>query len=196
MKIACIDNYDSFVYNLVRYLKSDQEKPEVRIFRNTAIDFDYLDECDGILLSPGPGIPIEAGALMELIARFHKSKSILGICLGHQALGEFFGAKLEQCPEPIHGKASEINRILASPIFNQLPKKMQVGRYHSWRICLEEESELLVTSTSADQTIQSIQHKHLPLFGVQFHPESVLTPHGKQLIANWIQFLKHEKTIN
>lgn len=190
MKIACIDNYDSFVYNLVRYLKTDATQPEVRVFRNTAIDFDYLQSCDGILLSPGPGIPSEAGDLLKVIEQFHQSKSILGICLGHQAIGEFFGASLEQCAAPIHGKADQLMVKSSSDLFQHLDSTIQIGRYHSWRICLENEQQLRVTGISSDQTIQAIQHQTLPLFGVQFHPESILTPHGKQLISNWINTLK------
>jgi anthranilate synthase component II len=190
MKIACIDNYDSFVYNLVRYLKTDENQPTVRVFRNTDIDYDYLQTCDGILLSPGPGIPSETGDLLRVIEQFHQSKSILGICLGHQALGEFFGAKLEQCAAPIHGKADQLFLKNNSELFQQLDASIQIGRYHSWRIRLENEQHLSVTGISSDGTIQAIQHQTLPLFGLQFHPESILTPQGKTMISNWIKTLK------
>lgn len=193
MKIACIDNYDSFVFNLVRYLKTAQENLEVRVFRNTEIDFDYLASCDGILLSPGPGIPSEAGKLMAVIEQFHTTKSMLGVCLGHQALGEFFGANLEQCAQPIHGKSDLIKQLLPSPIFKNIHAQMEVGRYHSWRVRLSGNEPLIVTSQSADHTIMSIQHQTLPIYGVQFHPESILTPNGKQMISNWIKTLTHEK---
>lgn len=190
MKIACIDNYDSFVFNLVRYLKTNAHQPEVRVFRNTAIDFDYLATCDGILLSPGPGIPQEAGQLMEVIHRFHATKSIFGVCLGHQALGEYFGAALEQCVAPVHGKADEMFVEQPSVLFQQLSETLTIGRYHSWRIRLENESELQVLGRTPDGTIQAIQHQSLPIYGVQFHPESILTPTGKTMIANWINTLQ------
>lgn len=190
MKIACIDNYDSFVFNLVRYLKNDPEQPEVRVFRNTAIDYAFLDQCDGILLSPGPGIPSEAGELMQVIDRYASSKSILGVCLGHQAIGEYFGAKLEQCPTPVHGKADELIRIGESVIYQQLENRFQVGRYHSWRIRITDPEALRVTGVATDETILSMEHSSLPIYGVQYHPESILSPQGKQIISNWIQTLK------
>jgi anthranilate synthase component 2 len=190
MKIACIDNYDSFVFNLVRYLKTDPEQPEVRVFRNTAVDYNFLDACDGILLSPGPGIPSEAGAMMEVIDRYHSTKSLFGVCLGHQAIGEYFGAQLEQCAEPIHGKADEMHQIGQSEIYQDLKGPLSVGRYHSWRIRLNGNEPLRITGISSDDTIQSLQHRSLPVYGVQFHPESILTPAGRNIVSNWIKSLK------
>ncbi len=193
MKIACIDNYDSFVFNLVRYLKTDPAQPEVRVFRNTQIDYNYLDSCDGILLSPGPGIPNEAGELMTVISNYHQTKSMLGVCLGHQALGEFFGGDLEQCTAPVHGKADKMAIDQSAVLFQELDHAQEIGRYHSWRIRLNNEEALRITGRSKDQTIQAFQHQQLPIYGVQFHPESILTPNGKTMISNWIKSLKNEK---
>ena len=221
MKIAVIDNFDSFVFNLVRYIKEEQH--EVVVQRNNRIDFEVLESADGILLSPGPGIPSEAGDLLEVIKRFHAkkpiltdgkydkiilspgpgipeeagilldlikkyapTKSILGVCLGHQAIAEYFGDVLIPCPEPIHGKASRITISKESGIFQNLPAEIEVGRYHSWQTRILPSSELEVTASTHDSVVMAIQHRTVPTIGVQFHPESILTPSGRKMIQNWL----------
>lgn len=184
MKIAVIDNFDSFVFNLVRYIKEEQH--EVVVQRNNRIDFEVLESADGILLSPGPGIPSEAGDLLEVIKRFHAKKPILGVCLGHQAIAEHFGDVLIPCPEPIHGKASRITIAKESGIFQNLPTEIEVGRYHSWQTRILPSSELEVTASTHDSVVMAIQHRTVPTIGVQFHPESILTPSGRKMIQNWL----------
>jgi anthranilate synthase component II len=189
MKLAVIDNYDSFVYNLVRYLRESGGVTEVQVMRNTSVDFDAIHAADGILLSPGPGIPQEAGALMQVLETFSHQKPILGVCLGHQAIGEFFGARLEKAPKIYHGKSTEIDVQIDSGLFKQLSPKIQVGRYHSWQVADLPEA-LQPTAVDDGGNVMALEHKQLPIFGVQFHPESVLTPDGRQIIQNWINELK------
>lgn len=185
MKIAVIDNFDSFVFNLVRYIR--EEGHEVSIQRNNQIDFEILESADAILLSPGPGIPSEAGKLTEVIQRFHGRKPILGVCLGHQAIATHFGDSLIPCPEPVHGKSSRITFIPESSIFQNLPKEIEVGRYHSWQTEISSSSELEITASTEDAIVMAIQHKTHPTIGVQFHPESILTPYGRKMIQNWLK---------
>ncbi|MES2558028.1 MAG: aminodeoxychorismate/anthranilate synthase component II [Bacteroidota bacterium] len=189
MKIAVIDNFDSFVYNLVRYVR-ECEDVDVFVQRNNAIDYDLLDQCDAILLSPGPGIPDEAGELKPIIRRYSGTKGMLGVCLGHQAIAEVFGAKLEPCPVPIHGKASAVFIDKEEPLFAGLPETIDVGRYHSWQVGQEENAELKITARTADQTIMAFRHVSHPTIGIQFHPESILTPTGRTMITNWINSLR------
>lgn len=185
MKIAVIDNFDSFVFNLIRYIR--EEKHEVFVQRNNRIDFEILESADAILLSPGPGIPSEAGKLLEVIQRFHGRKPILGVCLGHQAIATHFGDTLIPCPEPIHGKSSRITITKESGIFQNLPKELEVGRYHSWQTEISPSSELEITAATEDAVVMAIQHKIHPTVGVQFHPESILTPLGRKMIQNWLK---------
>lgn len=189
MKIAVIDNFDSFVYNLVRYVR-ECEDVSVVVQRNNAVDYDLLDQCDAILLSPGPGIPDEAGELKTIIQRYSGKKGILGVCLGHQAIAEVFGAKLEQCEVPIHGKASAMFIDRKESLFAGLPETIDVGRYHSWQVKQEENAELMITARTADQTIMALRHVSHPTVGIQFHPESILTPTGRTIITNWIHSLR------
>lgn len=184
MKIAVIDNFDSFVFNLVRYIKEEQH--EVVIQRNNRLDFEILESADAILLSPGPGIPSEAGNLSEVIKRFHGKKPILGVCLGHQAIAEHFGDSLIPSPEPVHGLASRITISKKSGIFQNLPAEIEVGRYHSWQTRISPSSELEVIASTYDSVVMAIQHKTAPTIGVQFHPESILTPSGRKMIQNWL----------
>lgn len=184
MKIAVIDNFDSFVFNLIRYIK--EEGHEVFVQRNNQIDFNTLESADAILLSPGPGIPSQAGELLEVIKRFHGRKPILGVCLGHQAIATHFGDSLIRCSAPIHGKPSRITITKESAIFQNLPREMDVGRYHSWQTQISASSELEITALTEDAIIMAIQHKTHPTIGVQFHPESILTPHGRKMIQNWL----------
>ena len=186
MKIVVIDNFDSFVYNLVRYVR---ELPgvEVIVQRNNAVDFPTLDTCDAILLSPGPGIPDEAGALKEVIRTYSGRKKMLGVCLGHQAIAEVFGGKLKSCPEPVHGKASLIAVSPQEQLFAGLPEELEVGRYHSWQVDGDAlPSALKITAAASDGTIMALRHESHQTSGVQFHPESILTPHGRAMIANWV----------
>lgn len=185
MKIGVIDNFDSFVFNLVRYLR-ESSNAEVIVQRNNNIDYEVLDTCDMLLLSPGPGIPEEAGELINVIKKYSGKKKILGICLGHQAISEVFGAKLEQCNTPLHGKSSIVNHLLEDSLFKNISKEFQVGRYHSWKVNNEITEDLETIAVSEEQDIMAIRHKDFDVKGIQFHPESILTPQGRKIIENWI----------
>ena len=185
MKIIIIDNYDSFVYNLSHLIK--EFGVEVTVKRNDQFKLEDIDNFDKILLSPGPGIPEEAGLLMDVIRTYAGKKPILGVCLGEQAIGEVFGGKLTNLDDVFHGIQSQIKLTVSDYLFEGLPSKIQVGRYHSWIVdknslpdCLE------VTAVSEEGYIMALRHKTLDIRGVQFHPESVLTPDGKQILYNWI----------
>ncbi len=185
MKIAVIDNYDSFTYNLVHLVRS--LNVEVDVVRNDKFKIEDLSCYDKILLSPGPGIPSEAGLLLNVIKAYAGKKPLLGVCLGHQAIAEVFGGTLRNLQNVYHGVATPCRVVADDILFNGLPKEFEVGRYHSWVVdrstlpsCLE------VTSESPDGEIMSLRHRELDVRGVQFHPESVLTPVGKQIISNWI----------
>lgn len=191
MKIAVINNFDSFVFNLVRYLT--EEGCDVEVFRNDQVSFSSLESTDGILLSPGPGIPSEAGALKKVIAHFVETKPMLGVCLGHQAIAEHFGYSLELAEQPIHGKASLARQVVASPLFDGVPESFNVGRYHSWVVEQPLHGVLKETVRTADE-IMAFEHEKLPIYGVQFHPESILTPDGRTIIRNWIQTVQNSKT--
>ncbi|PZD79713.1 aminodeoxychorismate/anthranilate synthase component II [Mesonia sp. K7] len=182
--VIIIDNYDSFVYNLYHYL--DSLDAEVTIVRNDEVDLDEIAHYDKILLSPGPGLPSEAGMLCEIIKNYYLSKNIFGVCLGQQAIAEVFGGTLKNLHKVYHGvahqiKVSENHGIL----FSKLPKEFKVGRYHSWTID-QLPKGFITTSVDENREIMSIQHQSLPIYGVQFHPESILTQHGKQIIKNWL----------
>jgi anthranilate synthase component II len=192
MKILVFDNYDSFTYNLVHLVeKITHEKVEVH--RNDQITLEKVKEYDKIILSPGPGIPEEAGLLLPLIKEYAASKSILGVCLGHQAIGEAFGGKLENLDEVYHGVATQIKTKsekikVESPLFKGLPAEIEVGRYHSWIVSDENfPAELEVTARDENNYIMGLQHKKYDVQGVQFHPESVLTPDGETIIRNWLK---------
>lgn len=185
-KIIVIDNYDSFTYNLVHYLE-DIVQEEVAVVRNDALDFDAIKNFERIVLSPGPGIPKESGELMKVIDLFHKEKKILGVCLGHQAIGEYFGAKLKNMDQVFHGVSRKTKVLIADPIFNDLPKELNCGRYHSWIIDNKNfPDDLSVLAIDEENNIMAVRHQSLAIYGVQFHPESILTVGGKQLLKNWI----------
>jgi len=187
IKILVIDNYDSFVYNLVHYLQ--ELDCEVTVRRNDKFYLEEAENYDKILLSPGPGIPDEAGLLKEIIQRYATSKPILGVCLGQQAIGEVFGGKLENLSKVFHG-VSTIATIISEnePLFKGLDKEIEIGRYHSWVVSREDFPEVLeITSVDENGQIMSVRHKFYDVCGVQFHPESVLTPMGKQIIKNWVE---------
>jgi len=187
MKIAVIDNYDSFTYNLVHYL--EDLGAEVIVLRNDEFDLEELESFQKILLSPGPGIPDEAGLLKEVIKHFAKTKSILGICLGQQAIGEVFGGSLTNLEKVYHGVATKVKiEVEDESLFKDIPKEFEVGRYHSWVVSNEDFPEdLEITSKDENGEIMSLRHRKYNLKGVQFHPESVLTPHGKTILKNWLE---------
>jgi len=185
-KILVIDNYDSFTYNLVHYLQD--LKCEVTVYRNDEFDIDEVKKFDKILLSPGPGVPDEAGLLKEVIKTYSPSKSILGVCLGQQAIGEVFGGSLTNLDKVYHGVATNVTILVDDEtLFNGLEKQIEVGRYHSWVINPQDFPESLeITSVDENGQIMSVRHRTLDVKGVQFHPESVLTPHGKKMLENWV----------
>ncbi len=187
MKILVLDNYDSFTYNLVRYVR-ELCNAEVDVFRNDKISLNEIDKYDKIILSPGPGIPNEAGILKDLIAEYGSKKSILGICLGCQAIGEVYGASLENMEKVYHGIASQIKITdKEEKLFRNIPINIKVGRYHSWIISRDSlPKDLIMTSEDEDGNIMGIRHKDYDVSGVQFHPESILTPEGKKMIYNFI----------
>jgi anthranilate synthase component 2 len=185
MKIVVIDNYDSFTYNLVHYL--EDLNAEVTVFRNDEFELDELEKFDKILLSPGPGIPSEAGLLKDVIKKYAATKSIFGVCLGLQAIGEVFGGTLTNLEKVYHGVATKVTLTEDDFIFNDLPKETEVGRYHSWVVSTENLPEdLIVTSIDENGQIMSIKHAKYDVRGVQYHPESVLTPNGKKILENWL----------
>lgn len=185
-KIAVIDNYDSFVYNLVHYL--EELDCEVTVFRNDQFHIEDLKDFDKILLSPGPGIPEEAGLLKQVIQSYAATKPIFGVCLGQQAIGEVFGGSLTNLKEVFHGVASNVSLTTKTePLFKGLKSNFDVGRYHSWVVSKENFPESLeITSLDDTGEIMSIRHKEFDICGVQYHPESVLTPDGKTIIKNWV----------
>lgn len=185
MKIIIIDNYDSFTYNLSHLIK--ELGAEVTVFRNDRFELSDLEPFDKIVLSPGPGIPSEAGLLLDVIHAYAGKKPILGVCLGHQAIGEAFGGKLENLSEVFHGVATPCNIVTDDPIFSGLERTITIGRYHSWVVSHEKFPDCLeVTAVSDDGQIMALRHKTMNIHGIQFHPESVLTPDGKTMIKNFI----------
>lgn len=187
MKIVIIDNYDSFTYNLSHLLK--ELGVEVEVVRNDKFELKDLEQYDKIVLSPGPGIPSEAGLLLDVIRTYAGRKPILGVCLGHQAIGEVFGASLENLKEVYHGVQTEGTQMGNDYIFDGLPERVMMGRYHSWVVAKDSVPECLeVTAMSDDGEIMAMRHRQYDIHGIQFHPESVLTPEGKTIVGN---FLKH-----
>lgn len=186
MKTVIIDNYDSFTYNLAHLVK--ELGAEVSVVRNDQFRLSELKLFDKIILSPGPGIPTEAGLLMDVIDAYASVKPILGVCLGHQAIGEYFGGKLTNLSQVFHGIASIISITAPDYIYKELPAQVQVGRYHSWVVDNEGLPDCLeVTSVSEEGQIMSLRHKQYDVRGIQYHPESVLTPEGRKIIANWLK---------
>ena len=185
MKIVIIDNYDSFTYNLSHLVK--ELGAEVTVLRNDSFPIEELETYDKILLSPGPGIPKEAGLLLEVIRTYAGKKPILGVCLGEQAIGEVFGGKLTNLSEVYHGIQSPIRITASNYLFERLPEEILVGRYHSWVIDRENFPDALeITAVSQEGYIMALRHKDFDVQGIQFHPESVLTPDGKKIISNWL----------
>lgn len=185
-KLIIIDNYDSFTYNLY-HLVREIGGYEIEVHRNDKINLDDIESFDKIILSPGPGIPEEAGLLLPIIRRYAPTKSILGVCLGHQAIGEAFGGKLENLTQVYHGIQTPIKLTGDDYIFKRLNTPFLVGRYHSWVISPNHFPESLeITAESEEKQIMAIKHKEYDVHGIQFHPESVLTPQGRIIIENFL----------
>ncbi|MEO0789537.1 MAG: aminodeoxychorismate/anthranilate synthase component II [Bacteroidota bacterium] len=193
MKILVLDNYDSFVYNLVQYLE-EETGGEVDVYRNDQISLDQVDQYDMILLSPGPGVPSEAGIMPQIIKQYDDSKIIFGVCLGHQAIGEAYGAKIYNLAEVYHGIETDMVRTDAeSVILNDVAKEFRAGRYHSWSIKPDTLPEdLIVTAYDAQGAIMAVRHKDKDVFGVQFHPESILTAEGRKMIKNLVSYVRQK----
>ena len=196
MKIVIIDNYDSFTYNLSHLVK--ELGAEVTVLRNDQFQLEELEQFNKIILSPGPGIPSEAGLLLDVIRTYAGKKPILGVCLGHQAIGEAFGGRLENLSSVFHGVATPCHIISDDPIFSGIERDITIGRYHSWVVsrqglpeCLEvtaesDEGLRVGDGTSGMGQIMALRHKTMNIRGIQFHPESVLTPDGKKMLQNWM----------
>ena len=186
MNILVIDNYDSFTFNLVHLL--NETGHEATVWRNDKFELSDVNAFDKILLSPGPGIPSESGLLLDVIRTYSETKSILGICLGMQAIAEVFGGELYNLVRPVHGRATEITVLdEQEKLFMNCPRNFNVGRYHSWAVKNDQVPEVLkVTASDSEQVIMALRHRSLDVRGVQFHPESVLTEHGKAMISNWL----------
>jgi anthranilate synthase component 2 len=194
MLILLIDNYDSFTYNLVHMMR---EHPGVSVVvkRNDQLSLNEVNDFEKIVLSPGPGLPSEAGLMPEIVRTFGASKKIFGVCLGHQCIGEIYGAKLKNLEAPVHGKATPIDLVLGSQgrssdaLFRGLPDSFEVGRYHSWVVDREEFPDDVLEVTAVDRSgeIMALRHRQHSVFGVQFHPESILTPLGVKIIQNIVE---------
>ena len=185
LRVVVIDNYDSFTYNLVHLVR--HLGATVTVYRNDQFALADLEDFDKIILSPGPGVPAEAGLLLDVIRTYAGRKPILGVCLGHQAIGEVFGGSLTNLSEVFHGVATEGTQLQNDPIFAGLPRRITMGRYHSWVVdrdtlppCLE------VTAESDEGYIMALSHRDYDIHGIQFHPESVLTPQGGTIVNNWL----------
>lgn len=188
MKILVLDNYDSFTYNLVQYIQEILGHP-VDVKRNDAISLEAVSEYDAIILSPGPGLPEEAGIMPGLIKKYASTKPILGVCLGHQAIGEAFGGKLENLADVFHGVETEVVvKDDEEPMFNELGGRFQAGRYHSWVVSQDNLPDcFIVTAEDQNGTIMAMRHKEYNVRGVQFHPESIMTTEGKKMLSNFFE---------
>ncbi len=187
--IAVIDNYDSFTYNLVHYLEDITNELPI-VFKNDKIEWDQLGKCSHIVLSPGPGLPSDSGELMEVIKKYYSTKNILGVCLGMQALGEFFGVKLKNLDQVQHGVQTKIfiEPFAGNKLYHKIPLEIEVGRYHSWVVDENHLPECIIpTAKDENGSLMSMQHISLPIYAVQYHPESIMTPEGKQILRNWLQ---------
>ena len=189
MKLLVLDNYDSFTYNLVHIIRELGYTRNLSIYRNDKIALEGVDQYDKILLSPGPGIPDEAGVMPELIKKYGASKSILGVCLGHQGIAEAFGGEIFNMPVVLHGVANKtIITDEQEPIFKSVPKTFMACRYHSWSVVPDSlNGDLRVTAVDEKENIMALSHRQFDVKGVQFHPESILTEHGITIIKNWLE---------
>lgn len=188
MNILLIDNYDSFTYNLSQYLEEEGgDDVEVTVWRNDQLGLDDVERFDKIVLSPGPGVPDEAGLLKAVIRRYAPTKPILGVCLGEQAIGEVFGAEIYNLNTVFHGIQSSVRIVASDYIFDNLSDSIKVGRYHSWVVGKEDfPAELEVTAVSDEGQVMALKHRRYDVHGIQFHPESILTPEGRTIIRNFI----------
>lgn len=187
MKLLILDNYDSFTYNLVHLIEKVSDI-EFEVHRNDKISLVQISSFDKILLSPGPGLPKDAGIMPELLKTYAASKSIFGVCLGLQAIGECFGAQLKNLETVYHGIATPIILKQEDSIFNNCPNKFNVGRYHSWVVDEKNlPSSLCITATDENGQIMALKHEKLDVRGVQFHPESILSEFGEAIISNWLK---------
>jgi anthranilate synthase component 2 len=190
MKILVLDNYDSFTYNLVHLLKELSEGIEIEVHRNDKITLEEVERFDKILLSPGPGLPADAGIMPHLIKKYAPTKSILGICLGHQGISEIFGARLENMQDVLHGVATPaIVQTADEVLFKNIPLSFKTCRYHSWTVVPESvpANALEVTAVDDHGKVMAIRHRQYDVKGLQFHPESILTEHGREMIKNWLE---------
>jgi len=188
MRILVLDNYDSFTYNLVHIVRELGYGDHMDVFRNDKITVDEVDEYDKILLSPGPGLPKDAGIMPELIEQYAPTKGILGICLGHQAIAEAFGGKLLNMPAVLHGIADIAHLTSEDQIFDGLPKEFKVCHYHSWTVIPGSmNGSIDVTAVDQNDNIMALRHREFDVRGLQFHPESIITEHGKQIMKNWLE---------
>ena len=191
MTLLVVDNFDSFTYLLVDYLR--QAGADCRVVRNNEPMAEFIRKpVDGVVLSPGPGVPRQAGRLMEVIAYYHRRVPMLGVCLGHQALGEFFGASLVSAARPMHGKVSTVRVLTNDELLHNLPETFMVTRYHSL-LLTNLPTNLIGTAVTDSHELMAMRHRTLPLWGVQFHPEAALTQNGLPLLTNWVDVVKREK---
>lgn len=185
MKVLILDNYDSFTHNLYHYVQ--QFSCHVDVIKNDEIILSEVEQYHKIILSPGPGLPVEHQNLKTIIKQFGSSKSILGVCLGHQAIAECYGAKLQNLDEVMHGISTKVTLLNDEAIYKNIPDEIKVGHYHSWIVDdLSLPACFVVTSRNEDNIIMSIRHKKFDLIGIQFHPESIMTEYGLQMIRNWV----------
>jgi anthranilate synthase/aminodeoxychorismate synthase-like glutamine amidotransferase len=192
LKILLVDNYDSFTYNLAHYL--EQFPIALSIVRPPEIPWKNLNKFDGIVLSPGPGLPSDSDYHNQIISESKLSIPILGICLGHQAIGAFFGVKLKKLPKVLHGIQNTCNILVDDPLFMDVPKSFTIGHYHSWILDDQTFSSYLeILANDEEDSIMVFKHKKASLYGIQFHPESILTPHGFLLLKNWITLIRDQK---
>ena len=185
MKVAVIDFHDSFTFNLVHYL--EEAGAEVVVMKDGSVSNEQLRNVDRIILSPGPGLPAQKTNLLSVIDEFHASKPMLGVCLGMQGIAAYFGNKLYNLDTVAHGQSSEMFIQSNSPLFKGLPETFQVARYHSWAVTISDDSDLKVDGVTDEGVVMSFYHKKYPVYGVQFHPESILTEHGKDIIVNFLK---------
>jgi anthranilate synthase component 2 len=188
MRLLVLDNYDSFVYNIVHIIRELGYGDNMDIIRNDKISLQEVEKYDKILLSPGPGIPSEAGIMLDVIKKYGPTKSILGVCLGHQGIGEVYGANLINLSEVYHGLAINTKIVNKDSIFTNMPDEFKCGRYHSWAVNPKSDlSNLVITAVDEEGNIMGLKHKEYDVKGVQFHPESVLTEKGKTILENWLK---------
>lgn len=185
-KIALIDFKDSFTYNIYHYLRSSTD--QVQVFEDGKFELEELEPFSKIILSPGPGLPKETNSMMDVLERYHASKTILGICLGMQGITEFFGGGIFNQENVKHGIKTRIMLLEKSPLFENLPQHFEVGLYHSWACDVSEAKEMELIAKSEENISMAIQHKNFPIFGIQFHPESILTEYGKEIVTNFVNF--------